>query len=106
MIGNVYIKYATEEQAQDCFTAMQGKLYNDLPIQAEFSPVTDFREAKCRVQNEGHCNRGGFCNFIHPKFINKKLRRELQDMMYDEYPEYKKARDERIERGEDEDLED
>lgn len=56
---------------------MQGKLYNDSAMTAEYSPVTDFREAKCRQYNEGACDRGGFCNFIHPKHVEKKLRRQL-----------------------------
>jgi hypothetical protein len=28
-------------------------------IRAEFSPVTDFREARCRAFHESRCNRGG-----------------------------------------------
>jgi len=28
MIGNVYCKFATEEQAQGCYNAMNNKLYN------------------------------------------------------------------------------
>lgn len=35
------------------------------PLYAELSPVTDFREACCRQNENGECNRGGFCNFMH-----------------------------------------
>ena len=35
------------------------------PLYAELSPVTDFREACCRQNDMGECNRGGFCNFMH-----------------------------------------
>ena len=56
---------------------MSGKLYNEQVIQVEYSPVTDFREAKCRQYNEGQCERGGYCNFIHPKHIEKDFRKEL-----------------------------
>ena len=86
MIGNVYIKFATEESAQACFTVMQGKLYNGQQINAEFSPVTDFKEAKCRQHQEGACDRGGFCNFIHPKFISKKIHKDLTEQMYKDFP--------------------
>lgn len=48
MMGNVYIKFATEEQAEKCFNTMNGKYYNMNKIVVEYSPVTDFREAKCR----------------------------------------------------------
>lgn len=34
------------------------------PLFAELSPVTDFREACCRQNDMGECNRGGFCNFM------------------------------------------
>lgn len=34
------------------------------PIIAEFSPVTDFREATCRQYEENTCARGGYCNFM------------------------------------------
>ena len=77
MIGNVYCKFATEEQAQSCYNSMNNKLYNQRTIVVEYSPVTDFREAKCRQYNEGHCDRSGFCNFIHPKHVEKKLLKQL-----------------------------
>lgn len=31
------------------------------PLYAELSPVTDFREACCRQNDLGQCDRGGFC---------------------------------------------
>ncbi|KAJ6828701.1 splicing factor U2af small subunit B-like [Iris pallida] len=47
------------------------------PIIADFSPVTDFREATCRQFEEDSCNRGGYCNFMHVKQIGRELRRKL-----------------------------
>ena len=49
------------------------------PIQAEFSPVTDFREARCRDFDENACQRGGFCNFLHVKPVPLALIRSLED---------------------------
>jgi len=80
---------------------MNQKLYNQNPIQVEYSPVTDFREAKCRQSQEGHCDRGGFCNFIHPKHVEAKLIKELTDFMYEKNPAYLEAKKERQENGED-----
>jgi splicing factor U2AF 35 kDa subunit len=94
MMGNVYIKYATEEQAESCFRTLNGKFYNMQQIAVEYSPVTDFREAKCRQYHEGACERGGYCNFIHPKFVSKDLHRDMMDQMYEEYPDYAKAKKE------------
>jgi ribosomal protein L18 len=55
-------------------------------IVAEFVPVTDFREAKCRKYTEGHCDRGGYCNFLHPKFVMREQKKTMFKWMYDEYP--------------------
>lgn len=79
MLGNVYIKYAAEDQAEVCFKDKNGKYYNNNQIRIEYSPVTDFREAKCRQNHEGKCERGGYCNFIHPKYISKKFKTNLMD---------------------------
>ena len=48
MIGNVFVKFATEEQAERCFKDKNGRYYNMEQMHIEYSPVTDFREAKCR----------------------------------------------------------
>ncbi len=71
MVGNVYVKFREEESAAKALAALQGRFYNGRPIVAEFSPVTDFREATCRQYEENTCNRGGYCNFMHLKQISK-----------------------------------
>ena len=53
MIGNVYIKFADENQAKAAIDSLNGRYYSGKIIMAEFSPVTDFREAKCRQYTEG-----------------------------------------------------
>nr|XP_048332549.1 splicing factor U2af small subunit B-like isoform X2 [Ziziphus jujuba var. spinosa] len=77
MIGNVYVQFKEEEQAAAALQALQGRFYNGRPIIADFSPVTDFREATCRQFEENNCNRGGYCNFMHVKLIGRDLRRKL-----------------------------
>jgi len=77
MVGNVYVKFRDEEAAAKALQALQGRYYAGRPIQAEFSPVTDFREATCRQYEENTCNRGGYCNFMHIKPISRDLRKQL-----------------------------
>lgn len=77
MIGNVYVQFKEEDQAAAALQALQGRFYSGRPIIADFSPVTDFREATCRQFEENNCNRGGYCNFMHVKVIGKELRRKL-----------------------------
>lgn len=77
MIGNVYVHFKEEEQAAAALQALQGRFYSGRPIIADFSPVTDFREATCRQFEENNCNRGGYCNFMHVKLIGRDLRRKL-----------------------------
>ena len=92
MIGNVYVKFQDENQADKAMKGMNGRYYAGKMINAEFSPVTDFREAKCRQYNEGTCERGGFCNFMHPKPVDRSLKKQLYRWMYDEFPKYREDR--------------
>lgn len=77
MVGNVYVQFREEDQAEAALKALQGRFYSGRPIIADFSPVTDFREATCRQFEENSCNRGGYCNFMHVKQIGRELRRKL-----------------------------
>ncbi|XP_075517396.1 splicing factor U2af small subunit B-like [Primulina tabacum] len=77
MVGNVYIQFREEDQTQAALQNLIGRSYEGRPIIADFSPVTDFREATCRQYEENVCNRGGYCNFMHLKKINRELRQQL-----------------------------
>ncbi|KAK6140089.1 hypothetical protein DH2020_026087 [Rehmannia glutinosa] len=106
MVGNVYVQFREEDQAQaalqsligrrrasgarrrgQSLIASQARQFNKAnaqaqrrrgrPIIADFSPVTDFREATCRQYEENVCNRGGYCNFMHLKKISRELRQQL-----------------------------
>ncbi|MCI10905.1 splicing factor U2af small subunit B-like, partial [Trifolium medium] len=67
MIGNVYVLFREEDHAAAALASLHGRFYSGRPILADFSPVTDFREATCRQYEENSCNRGGYCNFMHVK---------------------------------------
>merc|ERR1719359_327141 len=88
LIGNVYVKYYHEEDAERALGKLTGRFYSGKLIQAEYTTVTDFREARCRAFHETRCNRGGYCNFIHLKHIPKAIKRRVVREMYDEHPEY------------------
>ncbi|XP_031562484.1 splicing factor U2AF 26 kDa subunit-like isoform X1 [Actinia tenebrosa] len=77
LVGNVYVKFRYEEDAEKAVNDLNNRWYNGQPIYAELSPVTDFREACCRQYEMGECTRGGFCNFMHLRPISKDVRREL-----------------------------
>ncbi|KAK6126285.1 hypothetical protein DH2020_039990 [Rehmannia glutinosa] len=77
MVGNVYIQFREEDQAMNALQNLMGRSYEGRPIIADFSPVTDFREATCRQYEENVCNRGGYCNFMHLKKISRELRQQL-----------------------------
>nr|XP_010945643.1 splicing factor U2AF 35 kDa subunit-like [Camelus bactrianus] len=77
LVGNVYVKFRREEDAEKAMIHLNNRWLNGQPIHAELSPVTDFREACCRQYEMGECSRGGFCNFMHLKPISRELRREL-----------------------------
>ncbi|CAH9113916.1 unnamed protein product [Cuscuta epithymum] len=77
MVGNVYVQFREEDHAAKALQNLSGRFYAGRPIIVDFSPVTDFREATCRQYEENVCNRGGYCNFMHLKKINRDLRRQL-----------------------------
>lgn len=79
MIGHVYAKFSDEEEASDALNIMNGRYYDGRKMEVEFSPVTDFREARCRDFDEDTCNRGGFCNFMHIKPVPMCLIRSLDE---------------------------
>lgn len=94
LIGNVYARYEWETEAQKAVEQLNERWYagepsrdffpaitrianlvasQGRPLYAELSPVTDFREACCRQNENGECNRGGFCNFMHLRLASKPL---------------------------------
>ena len=78
LIGNVYARFKYEDSAQKACDALNSRWYAARPIYCELSPVTDFREACCRLNSGEGCVRGGFCNFIHRKEPSAELERELE----------------------------
>jgi len=79
LYGNVYVKYREELQAQKSLDGVKGRYYGGKPIVVELSPVTDFREARCRQYDLGECLRGGNCNFMHLYEPSRTIRRRLTD---------------------------
>ena len=71
------MRFKYEEDAQKACDALNSRWYAGRPIYCELSPVTDFREACCRLNSGEGCVRGGFCNFIHRKEPSPELDREL-----------------------------
>ncbi len=79
MIGCVYVKYADEDQAEKCLQTMHNRYFCGRKLHAEYSPVTDFREARCRIYDEGgSCNRGVYCNFMHVCAPSKALLQHIR----------------------------
>ncbi|KAJ2633142.1 hypothetical protein H4R22_000721 [Coemansia sp. RSA 1290] len=71
--------YRKEDDAQKAVDSLNNRYYAGLPVWAELSPVTDFREACCRQYDTSECNRGGYCNFMHIRKPARSLVRELFD---------------------------
>jgi len=88
MLGNVYCKYYHDQSAERAMRGLPGRFYGGKLLQPEFSPVTDFREARCRAFHETRCVRGGLCNFMHSKHIPRAVKRRVIKEMYEEHPEF------------------
>uniref|UniRef100_A0A914KVY7 Splicing factor U2af 38 kDa subunit n=3 Tax=Meloidogyne TaxID=189290 RepID=A0A914KVY7_MELIC len=70
MVGNVYVKFVYEKDAEKAVQGLENRWFNGHPIYAELSPVSDFREARCRQHEISTCVKGGFCNFMHLKDVS------------------------------------
>jgi len=88
MLGNVYVRYRNEDCAGKALVGLTGRYYFGKLISAEYSPVADFREARCRAHHETRCTRVGACRFLHIKHIPKALKRRVARQMYKEHPEF------------------
>merc|ERR1712130_252677 len=77
LTGNVYAKFRDEDGASAAQQALHGRFYAKRPLICEFSPVTDFREARCRQFDHGECTRGGYCNFMHMYKIPHEVERRI-----------------------------
>lgn len=78
MSGNVYVKFEDEEDAEKALKNLHGRYYAGKVLAAEYSPVTDFREARCRQFDDDICKYGGFCNFLHVREPGRPLRKWLE----------------------------
>merc|ERR1712039_792679 len=76
------------EDAEKAHQGLTNRFYGGKLIHVEYTPVTDFREARCRAFHETRCARGGLCNFMHIKHIPKAMKRRAVKEMYDEHPEF------------------
>lgn len=56
LVGNVYIKFRREEDAERAVNDLNNRWFGGRPVYAELSPVTDFREACCRQYEMGYSN--------------------------------------------------
>uniref|UniRef100_A0A182XWC0 Uncharacterized protein n=1 Tax=Anopheles stephensi TaxID=30069 RepID=A0A182XWC0_ANOST len=53
LVGNVYIKFRREEDAERAAKDLNNRWFGGRPVYSELSPVTDFREACCRQYEMG-----------------------------------------------------
>lgn len=95
IIGSAYVKFYDENDAEKALKSLTGRYYAGKLIMPEYSPVTNFRDAKCRQYEEGSCSRGGYCNFMHLKYVSRSFKKSLFRQMYEDHPEYLKQKKER-----------
>jgi len=94
LCGNVYVKYYHEDSAVRAYNALEDGWYNGRKLKIEYSPVLEFRDARCRAFSEGKCNRGQDCNFLHLRHVPKALKRSCANQMYHDHPDYIRRREE------------
>lgn len=75
--GNVYIRFKEIDSAKAAHEVFATRWYNERPLYCDLSHVTDFREALCKSYEEGMCDRGELCNFIHRRRLDNSLVNDL-----------------------------
>ena len=90
--GNVYARFYDEAAASKAYESLKGKYYHSNLVAEEYSPIENIKDGKCYRYEDGLCDKGGYCNFLHFKEISKSLIKSLKDEMYEIHPEYKKNR--------------
>lgn len=108
MLGNTFVKFSDEEEAQTCISLTNGRFYAGRKVATKFSPLTDFDHARCRDFVLDGCKRGKYCNFAHfmehPDWVynylnekntqqrhsqrKKRTKREKSKSSRDAYPEF------------------
>ena len=92
LIGNVYAKFFDEKAASNAFENLKGKYYHSDLVVEEYCPIINPMDGKCYKYEDGLCNKGPYCNFLHFKEISRSLVKSLKDEMYEIHPEYRKNR--------------
>jgi len=92
LLGNVYVEFTSDDASEGCMKGLAGRYYAGKIIMPEYSPVTNFRDARCRQYDKGECDRGGYCNFMHLKHVSRSFKSSLFREMYKEHPDYKRGK--------------
>lgn len=92
LVGSVYVKYSDEQSASRAMKALTNRYYLGRPVNSEYSPVTDFREATCRQFEQKACQIGPYCNFLHiiqpPKDVKDRTFGRQKRGRYDHFRPY------------------
>lgn len=97
LVGNTWIRYATEEEASTALAALNARWYNGRVVSVEFSCMTDFKHGRCRQEGENKCRYGGLCSYLHVKPVPRDMMQEL--LRTQPHPVPAKTYDDRDTRG-------
>ncbi|CAC5421036.1 Putative U2 small nuclear ribonucleoprotein auxiliary factor 35 kDa subunit-related protein 1,U2 small nuclear ribonucleoprotein auxiliary factor 35 kDa subunit-related protein 1,Zinc finger CCCH domain-containing protein 16,Zinc finger CCCH domain-containing protein 5,U2 small nuclear ribonucleoprotein auxiliary factor 35 kDa subunit-related protein 2 [Mytilus coruscus] len=63
--GNVYIQFASDEEALAAMVKMNGRFYAGKQISCEPVVIKSWKSAICGLFGRGRCPKGRNCNFLH-----------------------------------------
>ena len=66
LLGHVFVRFVRDSDARTALEIFRN-------FRSEFCPVGNLADVRCRQFDDGQCPRGGFCNFLHWKFIPRAL---------------------------------
>ncbi|XP_065321134.1 splicing factor U2AF 35 kDa subunit-like [Gordionus sp. m RMFG-2023] len=75
LYGNVYVKFRKSESADKALMSINNRWFDQRPINAELSPVVDFRAACCPQYEEGNFSEKSkdIANHIMVNIVDSRL---------------------------------
>ncbi|KAG9393811.1 U2 auxiliary factor small subunit [Carpediemonas membranifera] len=90
LLGGVFVKFIDENDAEKAHQDLNRRFYEGKAIVAQYSPVTNFRAARCQQFEEGGCSRGAECNYLHVRQPSPELAESLYRFNREFWAAYRK----------------
>jgi hypothetical protein len=79
LIGNTYIQFRSQADAERCVQLWENRSYRAHTFKPALCNISDFSNARCYQNDAGNCKHGPSCNFFHVRPLPKWLLMRIYD---------------------------